>query len=337
MVAFMQREVDTSDDDFNEDEITGKPEEVPDLDLLAIDTGPEWLWFTDGNVVLVATGGPGDSGHGFCVHSGVLELHSIVFRRWFANDYRPIKAMKILTVSDTWMDVRDFLTSLYLPLNKRERSISEACAVYRMAVKYGATHAREEAIQFLETRFPERLCDFDNIDYDLDDPLLRPNDPKRIRVKKTDAIEVLNLARAYDLDSLLAPAFYVCAQLDERTLSQGALDSHRGVWHKLSAHDRRACKRGKSCLIDSCDEYSLDLRFLRCKQCKSKRQRLLALTFAEDWPTTHACSFEFTCWFDTVKPKLICQNCRYRLAHRWKRHREGIWRSIPDMFGLSDS
>ena len=93
--------------------------------------------------------------------------------------------------------------------------------------KYQVDHVRDEAIHRLRRCFPSKLSAFPARNVYLQDPGFALMES--IFLRKKDAIGVVNLARAFDLNFLLPPAFYLCAQLDYDELVDGVgLDTGGG-------------------------------------------------------------------------------------------------------------
>lgn len=162
----------------------------------------------------------------------------------------------------------------------------------RLGFKYQIDHIRNEAIHLLQQCFPEDLDDYITVHTS---DLLRDNESSgcltniycnhaSVYSAHEDCIAVVNLARIFDLDSLLPAAFYACAQLSDEVLFNGYKDSRGEVW-KLSSADLQRCMSGqrrlRSAVIQSF-QWLLEIPAEECKKavvCKSFVQEDLVISW----------------------------------------------------------
>ncbi|THH29928.1 hypothetical protein EUX98_g4276 [Antrodiella citrinella] len=143
------------------------------------------------------------------------------------EEFEQIDGCPVVHLADSRRDLGVLLGTLYEAHKyfKSEHLLTfpDVSAMLRMGTKYQVDHVREEAISRLRLCFPSTLHTFPARNVYLQDPgfVLA----EHISLTKKDAIGVVNLARAFDLDFLLPPAFYLCAQLDYDELVDGVEDA----------------------------------------------------------------------------------------------------------------
>ncbi|KAI9058575.1 hypothetical protein FKP32DRAFT_1606438 [Trametes sanguinea] len=172
-----------------------------------------WLWYPDGNVVLVA------QGVAFRVHCGVLARHSYVFKSWFSSpaiqgsewlDGVPIVRLRPV---DTAHDLQQALLAMYglLPLYEPTRlNFSTVAGLRRFALAYGMADLVDATRYLLSPTFPSSLAEWD------DPPARRLS----FDLGPHQAIEAYNLAKQAD-DGHIFAAIYLCAQLPDAVLRTG--------------------------------------------------------------------------------------------------------------------
>jgi len=175
------------------------------------------FWFEDGSVVLQA-----EKTH-FRVHKTLLSLHSTVFRDTFQMP-QPVEAgptiegCPIVHVSDFAEDVEFMLESLYkldTLLNlwivteyqwiyrrtrlEKSSSFSFVSALLRLGKKYDIKYQYEEALGYLQTKFPSDL-----------DKFLELKEESSVIGKPGLLYDYINLALETDTPSILPTAFLLC-------------------------------------------------------------------------------------------------------------------------------
>ena len=118
-------------------------------------------------------------------------------------------------------------------------------ALLRMAHKYGLKDFEDEAIIRLKLVFPNTLGSFDKTSYRYWDrkDYSFISDQARVRLHSHDAIEAVNLARTFNIPSILPCSFYICSRLPIVTLVTG-VPNPRGSRSVLSKADQTRCFQG---------------------------------------------------------------------------------------------
>ena len=114
----------------------------------------------------------------------------------------------------------------------------------RLGSKYNIEHIRSEAIRRLKQCFPDSLEDFRTRDTDSNLVFLPEDEAEKhaffpgssTSLEMEDAVAVINMARAHNLDFLLPAAFYVCTAIPFRDIMSGYRDDWGEFW-KLSDDD----------------------------------------------------------------------------------------------------
>ncbi|CAL1709461.1 unnamed protein product [Somion occarium] len=182
------------------------------------------FYFHDGNVVIMA------EKIAFRIHQGVLSRHSTIFQDMFSlpqpsthDEGYQIDGLPVVHVSDTADEFAHVVAALYDGgLNLRKSSnyhqplpFSVVSAYLRLGSKYHLDALREEAIDRLKLCFPTQLKDYDPNLFDATTPTQslqlgwRP-----ISISRSDFIEVIGLARSFDLRYLLPSAFHACVRMN---------------------------------------------------------------------------------------------------------------------------
>lgn len=211
----------------------------------------------------------------------------------------------------------------------------------RLGSKYQVDHVREEAILRLRRCFPNTLSAFPARNVYLQDPGFSISEGLFLR--KKDAIGVVNLARAFDLDFLLPPAFYLCSQLDYDELVDGVSDDCGGTM-RLSSHDLKICLKGRSLLTKA------DIRSLRplffpaaspaCKQpalCVDIMRELVQELWYENLANPNAL-VEATHWLKSyaiARQNPLCPTCIDDLMEAYDTQRQQTWDSLGVFFEVT--
>lgn len=163
------------------------------------------IWFSDGNIVLIA-----DSA-AFKVHHGQLERHSEVFRDLFSVpqpvDQNLIDGCPSVELHDRPTDLYHLLIALYDGIYFQKHTATDFAAisaVLRLSTKYFIEHLRERCIARLAIDWPTSLPDWDRRELDGTDSEGRYN-PREIF---PHPILMLKLAHELSLDTFLPSAFY---------------------------------------------------------------------------------------------------------------------------------
>lgn len=115
-------------------------------------------------------------------------------------------------------------------------AIEEVSGLLKLGFKYDVACVRDWAIRRLKEAFPEKLGKFVTPHTSSDLRFVKGFDAERyndlapLRLSHKDCIMAINLARQFDLDSVLPAAFYACAQLPPETLACGYEDKRHVHW-----------------------------------------------------------------------------------------------------------
>ncbi|KAL4246446.1 hypothetical protein ABKN59_009639 [Abortiporus biennis] len=230
------------------------------------------FYFTDGNIILIADNST------FRVHASFLARHSRIFNDLLqlpqpstSTDSDILDGCPIVHLSDTKEDIECLLSIFYDGLvNPYSSSSSKALpfetvsAMLRLGFKYDIEFIRAEAILRLEKCFPSTFEAYDKLrrsghynaksdaEFLISDPIL---------LRKTDAMEVLKLARQFDLDSLIPLACYVCAQISIEELGESFSDG------LITYCDLMRCITGREKFIrTNIDSYSMIFTLIQTTQ-----------------------------------------------------------------------
>ncbi|CAL1717295.1 unnamed protein product [Somion occarium] len=212
-------------------------------------TAHQEFWYDSGDIVLISENGrPG--GRAFKVHREHLTGYSFPFLMdWFRYLHSGLREVNggipVILLDDSTADVVFLLASLYYPgwknsiFNRGQPVpvdvIETMLRIYR---KYGIDILREEAFYRLKMYLPKSLNELDDLLLVYDS-----NSSRRISgLDRFDPVRLVNLARRYDLDHLLAMAFYLCCQIDPILL---ASSRSRDPNTLLSNKDLRICLIGR--------------------------------------------------------------------------------------------
>ncbi|KAJ3540716.1 hypothetical protein NM688_g6189 [Phlebia brevispora] len=300
----------------------GSPELIPS----AYKNHPEF-YLDDGNVVLIA----GDTR--FRVHKSILALNSAVFCDMVSLAQPPspsededlFDGCPMIQLSD---EAEDLAVILRLMYNGCQRYValtevlpfSIVKAMITLGHKYEMEEVRLEGLRRLQICFPDKLRDFHEKAAVVRThpyvlfivPFTRPID-----LKIEDAIEVIALARRFNIKSVLPAAFYTAAQLPIATLVQAL--SPDGV---LSKEDLTSCLEGKAELIRQTLEHLSDAQEAMDEACGNCELDIRAETCGPD--ALRLLTYDVD----------LCDLCLDFFHSESKEWREGIWSSLPEIFKL---
>ena len=210
----------------------------------------------------------------------------------------------------------------------------------RLGSKYEIEHVRAEAIRRLRRTFPDSLDRFDSsADRDTITHRLRyglvlapPSRVLLIRLDPGDIIAVINLARMYQLDSLLPAAFYECPQLDETVWMRGY--TQKTDQPRLSVEDIVRCIRGRERLCEATrDAYHF---FLWGPFDDCENESMCTFVFSDQaneiWGAVEGLSGALRS--NDMSFLEICNTCLDRAKHHWDVKRSETWDSLRDYFDL---
>lgn len=220
---------------------------------------------------------------------------------------------------------------------------SMVSAMLRMGSKYQVDVLCAEAIERFRTCFPTSLSDFD---LSRDDEIVAEEShskPNRFPFRlvafngNTEVIEVITLARRFDLGFLLPTAFYACCYFAVEELIDAARE---GI---ISFDDLKIVIRGRLWLEQKNIELLMPILLRRtnalCKTSSACRGGFGALLHAhESWlnsadPLDHSRNWLTN---DEVEKAGICDGCiePFRLVHELGRRT--LWDEMGKEFGVSE-
>lgn len=225
-------------------------------------------------------------------------------------------------------------------------------ALLRLGNKYALADLEQEAVERLEKIFPSSLDDFE---HELIQPTCRRADlnlfcPKsRVSFKSSDAITAINLARTYDIPSLLPSAFYMCSRLPIDILVKGAPPSRHMLMNSLARDDLIRCWNGQlelghhymsmaQTLTNAISENDCSTS-VTC--CSVKANWIVEM---EEETNSASCLDTMGCCL--MAPNLtyladvemgLCRECIQRREEIWEQFRQSIWNALPNMFDVISS
>ena len=165
-------------------------------------------------------------------------------------------------------------------------------------------------------------------------------EPPLIRMRLEEVPEVINIARAYNLPTLLRPAFYLCSQIPTEELIKGYTDQD-GTLVQLSKDDLATCISGSISLMQheiiEVSTFSSSPTRARCSYCD------LDLLFPQPSPRwaevieNAGASLQSSSWLDPhLDPNFndVCTACNRRSRALWEAYRLRTWAELPQIFGI---
>ncbi|CAL1717213.1 unnamed protein product [Somion occarium] len=304
------------------------------------------FWFDDGNIVILAEDTV------FRLHRGVLARHSEVFRDMFGlaqplNEHL-IDELPVVEVLDTSEDFTILLSVLYDGDLRRILGAREplpfptVSAFLRLGFKYHIAVIREEAIYRLGLCFPTTLEDYDpDIFMQREMP-----DVRRIKrgwlpiaLKRSDAIEVVNLAHSFDLDNLLPSAYYVCAQLPTFKLCYAVEENRLDTLDLIRIFDGH-----KELTMLEFQKTSVLFQQRTSEQCKTVEfcQTIMGDIALEYHPDKETLTFQ-ECfkapkddgsWWKSLADDGLCQGCLEHVSQEYAEEINWIWSNLAEIFAL---
>ncbi|KAI0640940.1 hypothetical protein C8Q79DRAFT_920317 [Trametes meyenii] len=193
------------------------------------------FWFPDGSIILTA------AGVSFRVYSGVLARHSIVFRDMLQFP-QPLTAPSVegcpvLEVSDSPSDLKHLLNVLFpkptlSPLKPVPTTVQfdHIAALVRLSHKYQMDEILEDSLSY--------ITDYYTMDYQ---GWLK-RDQKPLKVKPSQAIEAVLIARLTQTYTILPPALLQCCFLGQELFRGYTRED--GTVAKLLPEDLERCFHG---------------------------------------------------------------------------------------------
>ncbi|KZP23500.1 hypothetical protein FIBSPDRAFT_952021 [Athelia psychrophila] len=294
------------------------------------------IWFHDGNIVLQAERTQ------FKIHGGILAQSSTVFNDMLsipqplgpAPAYGMVEGCPVVQLSDSAEDVTFVLKALsqrgYAATGKPV-TIEVVAAFLRLGKKYDIEVLRVEAL--------ERI--FSEVATTVDEMLSNTNKPKRLieagffRNLPLPWVDILNLAREHDLQSVLPLALYECCRLFDkgaafsttRNMSEFAISTSDQIL--IAAGPRRIIKlQNETTFVWA----SADPGIVRCRTAASCSCYLLNIL--RDEFVTGLYIRGTDSWEEPGYD--LCQECRTNGEAEQNRGRQQFWDSLPGLFGLPE-
>ena len=216
-----------------------------------------------------------------------------------------------------------------------------------MAHKYGLKDLEDEATIRLKLVFPNTLDNFDKTSsryWDRKDYSFI-SDQARVRLHSHDAMEAVNLARTFNIPSILPCTFYICSRLPIETLVTG-VPNPRGSRSVLSKADQTRCFQG---ILKLSRRYVLKLETLHheigtgdcddVEGCEERAQERAEEDRREN-DDMHSLNALGNCLArsTTVRSELdeegLCDTCISRMEELWDDFRDDTWSALKRIFNL---
>lgn len=217
----------------------------------------------------------------------------------------------------------------------------------RLGTKYQIDILRQDAITRLKEHFPPLLKDFRNTltgCYNTTIYGTAPYASKAIGdLSFRDAIAVIQMARTFELYSILPPAFYVCAQLGTKE-SINAYQDADGITWKLSRSDLTRREEGLRKLHKEAIhmvEFAVTARTspgcmlynehhgMPCKDLlAAERENSLKHIHTDYGPLIAS-----TDWLGNLE---LCDSCQEYFASELKHRRDQVWKGLATTFDLNE-
>ena len=224
-------------------------------------------------------------------------------------------------------------------------------ALLRLGNKYGLAHLEQEAVARLERLFPSSLSEFKNGHTDAHSErenikIFCPD--SRIEMVSSDAIEAINLARAYTIPSILPSAFYICSRLPILYLTKGDSNT-RGATNVLNPIDLAKCLTGQ---LELTRRYVVTTQTLdnevghRCDNaadsCIDRTQKIHGIEHRDSVSTRQSnalgsCLLSSEWITDDDDCYGICDKCSLKRMELWDEFRQTIWNDLSTIFSLNQS
>ncbi|KAI0047061.1 hypothetical protein FA95DRAFT_1559491 [Auriscalpium vulgare] len=294
------------------------------------------LSFDDGNIILQAETAS------FCVHRGILSLHSEVFRDMLmvgnAASEETRGGITVLRLSDPDADVYELLRAMYLPehiYRPIPMAMGLCLTLLKMSTKYVVDFVRQEVINRLLMRYPRTLPEYMNRAR----TMMRAGIPKEEINEGSVHILALEAALRLDVPEILPTLFLECCQMDLDDILNGVNiimpNMPNNVVLQFIPSTLKAVLRGRQELLD------LRRRWI-CKMipklsnswpgahCRDGRDALPRLLLSQ---STVAAFDIFSSGLGDVSEG-FCQTCEDGIKADQAAINEQVWRRLPKCFGL---
>lgn len=285
------------------------------------------VWYADGNVIMQAENTQ------FKVFQGVLTSHSPVFAAILEDiEIEEVDGCRIIRTDDAAEDMRYFLEAFHcLTLPDGLSDLRQICAFLKLGTRYQVPPIQRLAIKTLCTSYPSSLSSWSK------------RQGYRTFVPTHGAsLEILNLARAYQIKQILPTVMYQCARFCAyRTLMQGfsghriadPMDVQRCVIAK--AQFAQAVKQSYAFLGDETPVKGCAYSAAGGEEgfdpglsvCVLEKYRLMRSIWAQD---TSPLGVQID--WATFK---ACRACVSHAKAMVKAERQKYWDSLPTLFGLN--
>ncbi|KAM5544058.1 hypothetical protein V8D89_002244 [Ganoderma adspersum] len=239
------------------------------------------VWFEDGNTVVIG------QNTAFRFHKSVVSIHSSVFCDLFSIPRPSPKGEEVdetfdgcpvVRVSDTSYDFRELIRAIYGGVNylRPEQVVTfpVLAALARLSHKYQLHQLLAAAIHRLKGTFATQLDVYERSGgFSTRSPL---------KLRRSDAIEALNLFRLLDRPEMIPVALYECCQYGPAFLLQGITRLDGITRENLSPSDLELCFRVTTELVRA-------TVCLLTELCESYTARLLGASTSPDCSSPGLC------------------------------------------------
>ncbi|KAL1938142.1 hypothetical protein VTO73DRAFT_11971 [Trametes versicolor] len=298
----------------------------------------EEFWYEDGTIILIA------GNVEFRIYKGILAEHSPVFKDMFSLPQPPQAApddlpCHVVHVSDSPEDLRHVLR-IYMaksdpnPFTRDEPTFDAISATIRLGHKYQIERLVGHSIEYLKQYFTEDLDTWSENDGQGPPGFTTPQ-----------AIGLVNLAHLTGETSLLRTAYLTCCKLGANIVD--GLVREDGTREHLSMEDLGLCFAAKSRLTQ---EALANVIYIfappvspTCTNPTMCGAQLALLTkcagtiFAEPLALIGPfVSIRKIMWAAAERDPILCRHCWALLNRRDVERRTGLWKQLPNIFGLID-
>ncbi|KAH9832529.1 uncharacterized protein C8Q71DRAFT_910044 [Rhodofomes roseus] len=301
------------------------------------------IWYSDGNVILVA------GNQAFRVHKGILSQYSPVFRDLFTIPQPQcellIDGCAVVHLPDDPLHLEFLLSAMYdrsffNGAGKSQQIAEVAAGILALAHKYNIESFYEEAVYRLAEDYPTTFDRFHSTEQYTLDPFEAAHHAGSIFL-----INVARRLRTPELLEMLPLAFYLCCLLDGDLLVHGVKRSN-GEREKLSPDDLRRCIDGKeelmkangaatTCLALSPGNLSEDCTTL--DECKAVLLAIMLDAFESDILSACDALTNIGPWIEEKAKTLgMCDSCGDHLRNTHRDAQKVIWNDLRGIFNLHE-
>ncbi|KAJ6519012.1 hypothetical protein C8R45DRAFT_1204280 [Mycena sanguinolenta] len=290
------------------------------------------VWFSDGNVVLQVRNIQ------FCVHWGVLALHSSVFRdmrrRPQPHGEPNVDGCPVMQLSDNPTDVEYLLNALYDPTFLAQKTLPFASigAFIRLGRKYNLKNVLDLAVARVTAVCPTTLRAFDTL---VD---AGPRSWDTIEWYYGIEFDLVTLLNENNIWSALPCAYYRAVRHTQEEFFDG-INKGDGTRISLSQRDLRRCAIGHHTLSHKQFEPGYTFGWAREREltgctssavCRSLREEILK----DCTEKYEILALVGPSWL-RVRNIGFCAACRQHAKKSLAAGKKKIWQELPQIFDLS--